>query len=118
MDFCRRAFLVFPAISLRRSHDDDFRRMEIGPAGARLATKRAVAFVDEVRSLRGFDADLAAKAGELQSMQQHRHQEFIRCLNAIEAGVPAGKLIHAIADNYATHKHPRSMHCWAAIHVG
>src|SRR5579859_2725895 len=40
-------------------------------------------------------------------MQQHRHQEFIRFLNAIEAAVPAGKLIHAIADNYATHKHPK-----------
>ena len=40
-------------------------------------------------------------------MQHHRHQEFIRFLNAIEASVPAGKLIHAIADNYATHKHPK-----------
>jgi hypothetical protein len=38
-------------------------------------------------------------------MQQHRHQEFIRFLNAVEAAVPAGKLIHAILDNYATHKH-------------
>jgi hypothetical protein len=33
-------------------------------------------------------------------MQRHRHQEFIRFLNAIEARVPAGKLIHAILDNY------------------
>ena len=32
-------------------------------------------------------------------MQRHRHQEFIRFLNAVEANVPAGKLIHAIADN-------------------
>ena len=39
--------------------------------------------------------------------QQHRHQEFIRFLNTVEAAVPAGKLIHAIADNYATHKHPK-----------
>ena len=39
-------------------------------------------------------------------MQRHRHQEFIRFLNAIEATVPARKQIHAIADNYATHKHP------------
>src|SRR3954471_22519605 len=30
-------------------------------------------------------------------MQQHRHQEFIRFLNTIEAAVPAGKLVHAIA---------------------
>jgi transposase len=40
-------------------------------------------------------------------MQHHRHQEFIRFLNAVEAEVPAGKLVHAIMDNYATHKHPK-----------
>lgn len=40
-------------------------------------------------------------------MQRHRHQEFIRFLNQIEAQVPAGKIIHAIVDNYATHKHPK-----------
>jgi len=28
------------------------------------------------------------------NMQRHRHQEFIRFLNAIEASVPAGKLVH------------------------
>src|SRR3954447_10910535 len=38
-------------------------------------------------------------------MQQHRHQEFIRFLNAVEAAVPAGKVVYAILDNYATHKH-------------
>jgi transposase len=51
-------------------------------------------------------------------MQQHRHQEFIRFLNVIEAAVPAGKLIHAIADNYATHKHPKVRAWLAAIRVG
>jgi transposase len=40
-------------------------------------------------------------------MQRHRHQEFIRFLNAVEAAVPAGKLVHVILDNYATHKHPK-----------
>jgi transposase len=40
------------------------------------------------------------------NMQRHRHQEFIRFLNTIERDVPAGKTIHAIVDNYATHKHP------------
>jgi transposase len=40
------------------------------------------------------------------NMQRHRHQEFIRFLNTVEAQVPAGKAIHAILDNYATHKHP------------
>jgi hypothetical protein len=37
------------------------------------------------------------------NMQRHRHQEFIRFLNTIEEQVPAGKVIHAIIDNYATH---------------
>jgi transposase len=48
-------------------------------------------------------------------MQRHRHQEFIRFLNAVEAVVPAGKLIHAIADNYASHKHPK-VRAWLARH--
>jgi transposase len=41
------------------------------------------------------------------NMQRHRHQEFIRFLNAIEAEVPPGKVVHVIFDNYATHKHPK-----------
>ena len=48
-------------------------------------------------------------------MQRHRHQEFIRFLNAVEAEVPAGKLIHAIVDNYAAHKHPK-VRAWLARH--
>ncbi len=40
-------------------------------------------------------------------MQRHRHQEFIRFLNTVEAEVPAGKVVHLILDNYATHKHPK-----------
>jgi transposase len=39
-------------------------------------------------------------------MRRHRHQEFIRFLNAIERAVPAVKVIHAIVDNYAAHKQP------------
>ncbi|PZW36876.1 DDE superfamily endonuclease [Humitalea rosea] len=42
-------------------------------------------------------------------MQRHRHQEFIRFLNAVEAEVPKGKAVHVILDNYATHKHPKSL---------
>ena len=49
------------------------------------------------------------------NMQRHRHQEFIRFLNAIEAQVSAGKAIHAIVDNYATHKHPK-VRRWLAQH--
>jgi transposase len=40
-------------------------------------------------------------------MQRHRHQEFVRFLNAVEREVPAGMTVHAIIDNYATHKHPK-----------
>ena len=40
-------------------------------------------------------------------MQRHRHQEFLRFLNAIERAVPAGKVIHVILDNYGSHKHPK-----------
>src|SRR5918995_1299061 len=48
-------------------------------------------------------------------MARHRHQEFIRFLNAIEREVPAGKVIHVILDNYAAHKHPRVL-AWLARH--
>lgn len=48
-------------------------------------------------------------------MQRHRHQEYVRFLNAVEAAVPAGKLIDAVADNYATHKHPK-VRAWLARH--
>jgi transposase len=49
------------------------------------------------------------------NMQRHRHQEFIRFLNAIEAAVPAGKLVHVVLDNYAAHKHPKVM-TWLGQH--
>ena len=48
-------------------------------------------------------------------MQRHRHQEFIRFLNLIEAELPAGKIVHVILDNYAAHKHPK-VHAWLARH--
>ena len=48
-------------------------------------------------------------------MPQPTHKEFIKFLNAVERAVPAGKVIHAIADNYATHKHPNVM-TWLADH--
>ena len=50
-----------------------------------------------------------------QCMQRHRHQEFVRFLNAIEAKVPVGKIVHVVLDNYATHKHPKVM-AWLARH--
>ena len=48
-------------------------------------------------------------------MQRHRHQEFIRFLNAVEAEVTAGKIIHAILDNCAVYKHPK-VRAWLSRH--
>lgn len=48
-------------------------------------------------------------------MQRHRHQEFLRFLDTVERAVPAGKLVHAILDNYGTHKHPK-VKAWLARH--
>ena len=59
--------------------------------------------------------DVAAGHAIGRCMQRHRHQEFIRFLNAIEREVPAGKLIHVILDNYAAHKHPKVIE-WLGRH--
>ena len=48
-------------------------------------------------------------------MQRHRHEEFIRFLNTVERAVPAGRIIEAVVDNYATHKHP-TVKAWLARH--
>jgi transposase len=48
-------------------------------------------------------------------MQRHRHQEFLRFLNTVEAAVPAGKLVHCILDNYGSHKHPKVV-AWLERH--
>jgi transposase len=50
-----------------------------------------------------------------QCMARHRHQEFIRFLNAIERTVPAGKLIHVVLDNYGAHKQAK-VRQWLARH--
>ena len=49
------------------------------------------------------------------NMQRHRHQEFIRFLNAINASVPKDKAVHVILDNYAVHKHPK-VRAWLGRH--
>ena len=48
-------------------------------------------------------------------MQRHRHEDFIRFLNTVERAVPAGRIIEAVVDNYATHKHPK-VKPWLARH--
>ena len=50
-----------------------------------------------------------------QCMARHRHQEFIRFLNKINRETPAGRELHLIVDNYATHKHPK-VKAWLTRH--
>jgi transposase len=49
------------------------------------------------------------------NMARHRHQEFIRFLNTLNAEVPADKAVHVILDNYAAHKHPK-VRAWLDRH--
>ena len=44
---------------------------------------------------------------------RHRHQEWLKFLQAIEKAAPAGVDVHLILDNYATHKHPKVLR-WLA----
>jgi len=46
---------------------------------------------------------------------RHRHQEYLSFLREIERAVPAELDIHCIADNYATHNHPK-VKAWLAAH--
>jgi transposase len=57
----------------------------------------------------GTVAALDVLQGHVISMydEQHRHQEWLKFLRAIEDVVPAGKQIHMIVDNYSTHKHEK-----------
>jgi putative transposase len=47
--------------------------------------------------------------------RRHRHQEYLRFLQDIDAQVPTRFAVHLIVDNYATHKHPRIQR-WLAVH--
>lgn len=46
---------------------------------------------------------------------RHRHQEWLKFLRVIDNVNPGGREIHLIADNYATHKHPKVQR-WLARH--
>lgn len=54
-------------------------------------------------------AALDSLEGQVISMcdDRHRHQEWLKFLRVIDYVVPAGKEVHMIVDNYATHKHPK-----------
>lgn len=62
-------------------------------------------------------AALSILDGSVISMcdDRHRHQEWLKFLRVIDEVTPADKAIHLIADNYATHKHPR-VQKWLARH--
>jgi hypothetical protein len=55
--------------------------------------------------------------GKVVSMlaDKHRHQEWIKFLKRIDQETPKGVVLHLIADNYATHKHP-DVQKWLAKH--
>ncbi|HEY0466363.1 MAG TPA: IS630 family transposase [Polyangiaceae bacterium] len=48
-------------------------------------------------------------------MQRHRHQEWIKFLEKIDASTDPKLDLHLVADNYATHKHPKVKR-WLAKH--
>ena len=50
-----------------------------------------------------------------QCKPRHRHQEFLSFLNHLDRNVPGELEVHLVADNYATHKHPR-VKAWLARH--
>jgi transposase len=48
-------------------------------------------------------------------LSRHRHQEWIKFLQLIDQQTPAHQQLHLIADNYATHKHPK-VKAWLKRH--
>ena len=50
-----------------------------------------------------------------QCQQRHRHIEWLKFLKQIDRETPKDKALHLIADNYATHKHPKVQE-WLAKH--
>jgi transposase len=54
-------------------------------------------------------AALNAANGEVYGLcqERHRHQEWLKFLRLLDQTMPAHLDLHLIADNYATHKHPK-----------
>jgi len=50
-----------------------------------------------------------------QCQRRHRHIEWLKFLKQIDSRTPKDKLLHLIADNYATHKHSNGQK-WLAKH--
>ena len=51
--------------------------------------------------------DVASGKVISQVHRRHRHQEFLKFLRTIDAGVPAELDVHLVCDNYGTHKTPQ-----------
>jgi transposase len=62
-------------------------------------------------------AALNTATGKVVSLcqERHRHQEWLKFLRLVNDATPAGKELHIIADNYATHKHLKVQR-WLARH--
>jgi transposase len=59
--------------------------------------------------------DVASGQVISQVQRRHRHQEFLKFLNQIDASVPAQLEPHLVCDNYATHKTP-AIKTWLLRH--
>src|SRR4051812_23558476 len=60
--------------------------------------------------------DVAAARVIGQCQPRHRHQEFLRFLDQVDAATPAYLRVHLILDNYGPHKHP-DVKKWFADHA-
>ncbi len=59
--------------------------------------------------------DVASGIAISNCYRRHRHQEFLRFLNDIDANLPGGFDVHLVMDNYGTHKVAK-VQAWLARH--
>ncbi|SRR5713101_3832109 len=59
--------------------------------------------------------DIASGKVIAECKRRHRHQEYLNFLKHVDENVPKELDIHAVVDNYATHKHPKIKR-WLAAH--
>ncbi len=94
-----------PGLPMKPGRDDDARLYPQQPAPAKAGGTTTL-----FAALNVLDGSLTG-----QCMQRHRHQEFLRFLNRLERDIPAGKIVHVILDNDASHKHPK-VRAWLVRH--